>query len=149
MRKVKRGLFLTVVATLLFSANVYGATPSGELTIHPAEHPVFPDRQKADLLEKQLPLVRRHRIRQTTLCRIQAIKKESFKLSRRNCIFISRRPGAAMANRILVAWLAAALFRNVAFGLQRCVWIAILPAVSIFPAPDRSLRDVQCYSNIY
>ena len=38
MRKVKRGLFLTMAATLLLSANAYGAAPSGELVIHPAEH---------------------------------------------------------------------------------------------------------------
>lgn len=38
MRKAKRGLLLTMAAMLLFSANAYGATPSGELSIHPAEH---------------------------------------------------------------------------------------------------------------
>ena len=38
MRKVKRGLFLTMAATLLLSANAYGAAPSGELVIHPVEH---------------------------------------------------------------------------------------------------------------
>ena len=40
MRKAKRGLFLTMAATLLLSANAYGAAPSGELIIHPVEHPV-------------------------------------------------------------------------------------------------------------
>ena len=40
MRKAKRGLFLTMAATMLLSVNAYGAAPSGELTIHPAEHPV-------------------------------------------------------------------------------------------------------------
>ena len=40
MRKAKRGLFLTMAATMLLSVNAYGAAPSGELIIHPAEHPV-------------------------------------------------------------------------------------------------------------
>ena len=40
MRKAKRGLFLTLAATMLLSANAYGAAPSGRLTIHPVEHPV-------------------------------------------------------------------------------------------------------------
>lgn len=40
MRKAKRGLFLTLAATMLLSANAYGAAPFGELTIHPVEHPV-------------------------------------------------------------------------------------------------------------
>ena len=40
MRRAKRGLFLTMAATMLLSVNVYGATPFGELTIHPVEHPV-------------------------------------------------------------------------------------------------------------
>ena len=41
MRKAKRGLFLTMAATMLLSVNAYGAAPSGELTIHPVEYPVF------------------------------------------------------------------------------------------------------------
>ncbi len=40
MRKAKRGLFLTMAATMLLSVNAYGAAPSGELTIHLVEHPV-------------------------------------------------------------------------------------------------------------
>ena len=40
MRKAKRGLFLTLAATMLLSANAYGAAPSGRLTTHPVEHPV-------------------------------------------------------------------------------------------------------------
>ena len=40
MRKAKRGLFLTMAATLLFSGTAYGATSSGTLTVHPVEHPV-------------------------------------------------------------------------------------------------------------
>ena len=31
MRKAKRGLFLTLAATMLLSANAYGAAPSGEV----------------------------------------------------------------------------------------------------------------------
>lgn len=40
MRKVKRGLFLTMAATMLLSSNVYGAPLSETLTVRPAEHPV-------------------------------------------------------------------------------------------------------------
>ena len=76
----------------------------------PAKHPVFPDCQEADLLEEQLLFVCRYSIRQAPLLWLQAIKKESLKLSRRNCILISRRPGAAVADRVFVAGLAAALF---------------------------------------
>lgn len=40
MRKAKQGLFLTIAATMLLSANAYGASPSETLTIRPAEYPV-------------------------------------------------------------------------------------------------------------
>ena len=40
MRKVKRGLLLTMAATMLLSSNVYGASLSETLTARPVEHPV-------------------------------------------------------------------------------------------------------------
>ena len=83
--------------------------------LDPAKHPVFPDRQEADLLEEKLLFVRRYCVRQAPLLWLQAIKKESLKLSRRNCILISRWPGAAVTDRVFIARLAAALFRCTTF----------------------------------
>ena len=76
--------------------------------LDPAEHPVLPDGQEPDLLEEKPLLVCRHSIRQAALIWFQAIKKESLKLSRCNCILILFRSGAAAVPLgIFIPWLTA------------------------------------------
>jgi len=91
-----------------------------------------------------LTMVRRTGRSQFFLFWIQTIKKESFKLSRGDCVFVAFWSSAAMvSNSVLVAWLTALCFRNVAFALmQRCIGF-LIPVIPILPAPDRPHRNLQ------
>jgi len=110
--------------------------------LDPLKHPALSDSQKLYLLHEKFLLILRHYLHQTLLFRIQAIKKESLKLSRSNCILIFF--WSTRSKSIFVSRLTAFSFRNVAFPLlQRC----IIPVISILPASDRSFRNFQKLRN--